>query len=356
MPLELVTTGPFTGGLDGAFGTPGTTSLFGPTTFHYGPASGMRFAAGYWFDCMFGVEATGFWLEQRTSNFTASSDGSQVIAMPVIDAFTGKDFRFTIAAPDLRSGSISVASTTQLFGAELNGLVNLYQDNNFRLTGLYGFRWVELNESVVITGNSKALTNGLGDDNIIFNGAPLVNSSNAVVDSFGTRNSFYGFNLGARAEWTSGDWYVSATLKAAIGDSHEVISNSGYTTAVIGPGNGALSGTTGSYPYGRLVGPSNSGTFSRDAFAVVPEAEFKIGYQLTRYLKGYVGYNFMYLSNVVRPGDQISQVIDTRGSSTAESPFHAFTPGFTGTVAPTVPFLSSSFWAQGITAGLIFSY
>jgi hypothetical protein len=51
---------------------------------------------------------------------------------------------------------------------------------------------------------------------------------------------------------------------------------------------------------------------------------------------------------VVRPGDQINQVVDTRALPTSAS----FVPGFTATTAPIVPFHRSDFWAQGISFGV----
>ena len=35
-----------------------------------------------------------------------------------------------------------------------------------------------------------------------------------------------------------------------------------------------------------------------------------LGYWLTDNLRAYVGYNFLYWTNVIRPGDQIDHVVD----------------------------------------------
>ena len=56
--------------------------------------------------------------------------------------------------------------------------------------------------------------------------------------------------------------------------------------------------------------PTNIGEFNRNVFSVVPEVGRNVGYQLTDHIRTFVGYNFLYWSNVIRPGDQIDRVID----------------------------------------------
>ena len=55
---------------------------------------------------------------------------------------------------------------------------------------------------------------------------------------------------------------------------------------------------------------ANIGRYTQSKFAVVPEAGVKIGYHLTPNLRLAVGYNFLYLSSVLRPGDQIDTGLD----------------------------------------------
>jgi hypothetical protein len=54
-------------------------------------------------------------------------------------------------------------------------------------------------------------------------------------------------------------------------------------------------------------------------------------------MRGTIGYNFMYLSHVVRPGNQIDNTFD-------------------GVSHPGVPFSQSGFWTQGINIGLHFIF
>ena len=62
-----------------------------------------------------------------------------------------------------------------------------------------------------------------------------------------------------------------------------------------------------------------------------------LGFQITPWMRGTVGYSFLYLSSVARPGNQIDNTFD-------------------GITHPLVPMASSSFWAQGLNLGLQFSY
>src|SRR5437667_57901 len=72
-------------------------------------------------------------------------------------------------------------------------------------------------------------------------------------DEFGTRNSFYGGQLGLEGEWQRDEFFVSAYTKVALGVSHERSSIAGSTTALL-PGGASASATGGT-----LALPSNVG-------------------------------------------------------------------------------------------------
>ena len=100
---------------------------------------------------------------------------------------------------------------------------------------------------------------------------------------------------------------------------------------------------------GLLATGPNLGHFSRDRFAVVPEFTLNLGYRLTPNLKVYTGYNFLYWSSVLRPGDQIDRVVDlTFVPNNPMSP----PPVFSGQVRPQALLKATDFWAQGVQFGL----
>ena len=53
------------------------------------------------------------------------------------------------------------------------------------------------------------------------------------------------------------------------------------------------------------ISPANAGKTSRAAFAVMPEGLIRVGYDFNQYVQVSAGYSVLYLTNVVRPGDQI---------------------------------------------------
>jgi hypothetical protein len=57
-----------------------------------------------------------------------------------------------------------------------------------------------------------------------------------------------------------------------------------------------------------------------------------LGYQILPCLRAQIGYDFLFLSSVARPGNQIDNSYD-------------------GAAHPLVPMSSSSFWAQGLAFG-----
>jgi hypothetical protein len=101
---------------------------------------------------------------------------------------------------------------------------------------------------------------------------------------------------------------------------------------------------------GLLALPSNIGTESRDRFAVVPEVGVSLGYSVTDRLRVSVGYNFLYWSSVVRPGDQINRNLDVLQIPNFGIPAGAAVP--TNPTQPVRQFNTTDFWAHGLTFGV----
>ena len=57
---------------------------------------------------------------------------------------------------------------------------------------------------------------------------------------------------------------------------------------------------------------------ARDRFAVLPEFGFDVGYQLTSRWRSFIGYNFLYISDVARPGNQIDGGVNLFRTSLAQ--------------------------------------
>jgi hypothetical protein len=328
-PPPLVTAGSANDQFPGALGQPGTTVLFGGRTIDQDPFGGGRFTLGLWCnEChTLGIEGSFFFLSQQTTRFTASSGGSPVLARPFFNAGTGIEDAELIAFPNFLAGTVNVGLTTRLLGAEANLRANLCKGCCYRVDLLAGFRFLGLDEDLGINESLRTLQ--------------VPGGGFAVSDNFNTRNRFYGGQIGLDTELRRGRWFLDLKGKVALGSNNEVVNING-TTVITDPrtGTSVLSG-------GLLALSTNSGHFTREMFAVAPEGTIKVGYQFTEYLRAYVGYNFLYMSSVVRPANQIDRVVNT-----------SFLPPATPSlpVRPAFVFKGTDFWAQGVNFGLEFRY
>jgi hypothetical protein len=334
-------------GLPAALGTPGTVVLFGGTGTDNKDFSGGRFTIGYW--CChcpdLGIEGSYFALGQLNKTFAVGSNGSQSLGRPLNVVNSTFDSMGNVVPPGENveivslgptSGSVMVQTTSRLWGAELNGRYKWCCGECWHVDFLAGFRYVDLEEGINITENLTSTGGGLlggGTTNVI------------VSDRFGTHDKFYGGQIGLDTEGRWGRWFLAGTFKLAMGDMNEQVRIGGNT--VFTPAGGTPIPQNG----GVLALASNIGTFTKNRFAVVPEVGLKFGYEITPHMRVFAGYNFLYLSDVVRPGDQIDRRVNT----------NQFPSVFQGTTLaqpalPAVLFKQTDFWAQGLTAGMEFRY
>lgn len=322
----------------GILGQPGTRVLFGGSTVDQDARSGGRFTAGYWLDScqQCAIEGSFFFLGDRSTNFSANSTNFPLLARPFFNLNQGIEFAEITAAPGLSSGRITVSSPSRLWGAEVNVRHNWCCGCSYRVDWLAGFRYLDLSEGLDITESIQSGPN-----------APAFpNSQIFVNDSFHTKNQFYGGQVGTIAEFQRGRWFLDARGKIALGDTHQVIDING-SQVIIGP-----NGSTSRFAGGLLALNSNIGHHTRERFTVVPEVGVDLGYQVTDHWRAFVGYSFLYWSNVVRPGDQIDRGLDVTRIPNFPVPGTAPLPQ----PRPTVPFRGTDYWAQGINFGLEFRY
>ena len=338
-----------TEGGTGVITSPGTFVVLGGSGVDYKVFSGLRLSAGYWFDPdqTFGIEASGFFLPQQTVTSSVSSNGTgnPAIFRPVTDVNFGEGF-FNVSNPGNVAGTISTSSKSSLWGCEINGVANMSQDGKLRLDLLGGFRYLDLDERFEITTFQNDLTGFLNDPSNPGNLEPA-GSTLTVLDRFHTQNQFYGGQIGGRMEYRfANGLYVDLRGQVALGDTHETVTVSGLTEQTK---PGAVSPTT--FVGGVLAAGNRLGTFQHDEFSVVPEGEARIGYQFNNRFRAFAGYDFLFWSNVARPGDQVSRTVDVTTIPTAG----LFDPTAHGATAP-VPIKSSGYWAQGLNFGMEFDF
>jgi hypothetical protein len=226
------------------------------------------------------------------------------------------------------AGSISFTNTLQLWGADATAVMPIYRAGTLEVSGLAGLSYLELSETFNLTGSLAGLTGSL-----------YAGQSGTVTDEFDTRNQFFGAVLGLRAHDAWGPLSLELTGRVALGVSHEILDVSGFYQDVNAP-FAAKSG-----PYGIFAMPANEGRFTSNEFAAVPEAQVKVGYDLTPWIRVTAGYDFLYDSNVIRPTDQINRAIP-KGQTFQQD---GTSPS---TTSPDRLFKTTDFYAQGLNAGL----
>jgi hypothetical protein len=315
----------------GNLGAPGAAVLFGDAAVNDRWRSGGQIKAGYWFDPLhsWGIEGSFFGLQDVSTGFNASSNGSSVLARPFFNVLTGAQDTAIVASPGLGSGQIAISETSRLWGAGFAFRKEVCANCAGRVNALVGYRHLHASDTLSIFTNQQGNIVGIG---------PF---TNAVTDQFATTNDFNGLDLGLTGETHYGGWSLEWLGKVAVGGNYSTAQINGSTTLALGGGAAVTS------PGGLLAMPSNLGNFSQTRFAVVPEVALKLGYQVTSQLRIHAGYDFLFWSNVVRPGN----VIDT-----GINPSQLAGP-LVGASRPAPPRLDGSdFWAQGIDLGAVFTF
>jgi hypothetical protein len=191
---------------------------------------------------------------------------------------------------------------------------------------------LDLDESLVLTNTTRDLDVGIVD---------------ALRDQFETTNQFYGALFGTRICCNYGPWHFSVSEKLAFGSTRDVIAIAGSIDE-----SGANSPSPGTFLGGFFAQPTNIGRRTDNRFSVVPEVQLKVGYRFSRYAAGFLGYNFIYWTGVVRPGDQID-----RNLNLSQSPIFGTSGGvLVGTPSPRPLSNRSDFWTQGLSLGLAITY
>jgi hypothetical protein len=328
----------------GIIGATGTHELFGDSNIDGGLRSGLRLTAGCWCDMWMeeGIEASGFFLGQKNASFSTNSNQNAVIARPFFDLNNNREFVELVSFPGLQTGSITVNAPSRFFGVEGDYRTKICCGCDYRADLLVGFRYLNLDEDLNITENIQ-----FGNSALLappFNPVDLRNQNGIATDDFHTKNQFYGGQVGISGEKQWGKWSVDGRFKLALGATEQDVTITGSQR--FSP-NSALNAAGG-----LLALPSNSGSFSKTRFTVVPEIDLNVGYQVTDHIRAFVGYNFLWWSSVLRPGDQIDRVLDI----TQIPNFATNGAAPTGAGRPAVPFKETSFWAQGLNVGIEFRY
>jgi len=303
----------------GVLGLPSTTILFGNEYVGKDMQVGGRVMLGIWLDQEHNVAAGGrfFGLGGDTTQFTATSDGSEILARPFFNAFLGIDDALLIAFPGFAAGSVAAThDTLNIIGTEAFMEIMMSRDQCRRLSLVGGYQFMRLDDRLQIVSNHTLLQPGLQ-----FN----------ITDRFKAYNEFHGGEFGLRGQMFRGCWSLDALAMVALGGMRQEVVIEGET--VITPPGGGPIATQG----GLLAQPSNIGTYERGKFTYIPSLTLNLKYHVNPCLNFFVGYNLIFLGDVALSGDQIDLRVNL--NQPVGPPLPAFT------------FQDRDYWIQGMNFG-----
>jgi hypothetical protein len=332
--VPLVTTGDITSATGGFLGDPSTVILFGPNSTSYDWLTGGRLTVGMNLvpDGFMGVEVTGFGIERGHIQTNIGTDA--VGNPPLLLVFNatvpffgivgenGVLFTTPVALGGPGPGGMAIGADSTLWGVEANGSILFWQHRceTACVQLLAGVRYLDLDEKFQI--DAQAAAAGAG-----------------THDRFHTRNQYLGIQGGVRGGFTfCDDWTIEVMGKVALGSMRQTLDIAGESYS----------------PAGVLMGgfyalPPNIGRSSRDTFAVVPELGVRLSYHPLQHCRIFAGYDFLYLSNVIRASEEINRNLNgTLIPLVAQS--------LIADNSPTRLFADTTFWAHGLNVGFEYRF
>ncbi len=321
-----------------------TAILFGDTRLDTQQRNGARINFGYWLiDGEFlGIEGQYFALQQQNTLFHAASNFStdpnaQILARPFTNVdpslITPQQDSLLVAFPNFvigqsivdLNGSIDVRTTSDIQSANalLRRLIWIDFTMGRRLDLIAGYRFFRIDDSVTI------------NDQTSFSGGLFPATTITSQDQFSARNQFHGGEIGLKGQSYHGPLQLELLAKVAFGNNHETMYINGFNSTTAG-------GTTTTGVGGLLTQPTNIGFYRRDVFAILPEANANIRFDLTRNLRVTAGYTFIYTNRVQRSGDAIDLTVN---------PTQIGGP-LVGEARPAFAFHDTGFWVHGVNAGI----
>jgi hypothetical protein len=408
----LTTSAPSDAGLLGAAST---TVLVGDRPLGYNGINGLRIGTGFFGDedRRFGFQMYGFLLERAsnvqtfgtldaqagtsnspitTGSILASGlvreSGIPVLARPYIDSATGVQSTVVLSGPGFGAAQVQVGTNTQTWGVSPEGVWNFFRTQPgsrlaWSLDFTAGYRYIFEKEQLWVYSATEV--NGLtalpqfeaGPFGTTIPLQPTLSLASTTVggvnvtvpgtisirDTYTAVNQFNGFVVGFNSDARYGMFTANLFGKIAVGDMHERVdisgvssfydpsARSGLTPAAAAAFPGISGGGLGSAYGGVLANAANIGTHIQDRFSYIPEVGGKVGIALTRGLTAYIGGNFLYFPNLVRPGNLVNPVV-----SSAAIPFSV---NYGATGAPRGPgfqMIQTDHWLGGVSCGLILKY
>jgi hypothetical protein len=336
----------------GELDIPGVKIAYNPKAEDFGWSNGFKGALGGWLDDAreWGAELNGFLspgASDRHAASTASLPANTYLGVPYYNVFTHDEDSAALgltAAPDQVGTAGFSFSRGDFWGIGARGLKNLARQERLSLDASFGFRNLNLSEKYQAT-YSQLNASGAGVRLCGFlSGSGAVPGYATAQDRVEARDHFYGADLGVRFSYHLDRFILDVDPRIALGAMDEALKTSGSCRVWNGATNATLFAANGGF----FARPNVVGERSKTAFAVIPNVSVKVGVRITEHLQFKVGYEFLYISDVVYAGNQLDRRISLP---------RAF-GGLTGVPASGVskPFRTDDFMAHGVTAGFTIKF
>lgn len=373
LPVPLVTEGSLSDPITGALGQGGTKIKLGKQHTDMSWMNGFQVTTGLWLTTaqQIGLETSYFLLPPTTrkkSLHTSGEIGSPNYAVPIYDVtglwglngVPGESIYLLPGPLDTTTpgfyGDFNLKLSSQLQGAELNGIYRFAKRHLFRLNAITGVRWLQIKEHLKF----QVSTHSAAD-------FPFGFSFADTNDSFKTDNNCYVGQIGLGARYTQKRFDLKGILQVGLGANLEAIRISGSSRTSDGnlfyetknTGSETLKG-------GIFAQKTNIGTHHRQVFAAVVDTNIQASLKVLPHLELGAGYSFLWINAIARPGKQIDRKInptltaladasrETVGTQQAPTPFGMPGPAQPKQGAKRPEFLlkNSDLWVQGLTVGV----
>ena len=294
--------------------------------------SGGRLTVGVWLDpcARIGIAGRGFALQQGSAEFSADSTTVPILARPFFNAFTGVEDAFLYGYPAELTGSVDIALESEVHGIQTFLRHELRRGCNYRIDSVLGYRYLGVSESLQINSATEFIDSSESQFGTVIE----------QFDLFDVENDFNGGEIGIMGHSVDGRWTLDFHATVSLGEMRQraTVAGSSVVTPAGLPGTELVGGL--------LTQESNIGIYEANHFTVIPEASFTLGYFITPRLDLSVGYTFLYVNRLSRPG----QVVDREVNLTQQ------TGPLEGPDRPEFVFRDSDYWLLGLNIGLNLRY
>lgn len=326
---------------DGVLGQPGTNVLHGGGGIDDNYRPGARVTIGTWRDNLQerGIELTWFSLGDgpNSGNYYAQSLGDPPpmnLMRPFYNPVQEQDDVLFIAFPHQVDGDVQVLTNSEMHSLAFSVRQALAGSGGNRFYVVGGYRYLRFRESLTVRTNTT-VTDPFG--------AYAIGTTFNAVDAFGATNDFHGGDIGLSMQFQRGDWTLDVLSKIAFGNMRQKVAIDGVTVITV-PDQVPLVGA------GSLLAlPTNMGTSARNEFAMIPELNLNLSYQLTSRWSVAMGYSLLWITDVARTGNQIDTTVNP-----TQLPANGGV--LLGPARPAPLLGQTSMWAQGVNLGVVFEY